>query len=93
MAGGARGAQRGAAPGGAAMGRLRRSGARGGGTPASGRGREAERGGAGSGAVPLLSVKPSEGRKKINKYIYIYLKKKITTAHPAFAVESVPPDC
>lgn len=42
IAAGARGAQRGAAPGGAAMGRLRSSGARGGGTPASARRREAE---------------------------------------------------
>lgn len=91
MAGGARGAQRGAAPGGAAMGRLRRSGARGGGTPASGRGREAERGGAGSGAVPLLSVKPSEGRKKINKYIYISKKKKSPQPTPPSLWRASPP--
>lgn len=60
-AGETRGAQRGAAPGGAAMGRLWRSGTRGGGTAASARRREAERGGAGSGAVVLLSPKPCEG--------------------------------
>lgn len=57
IAAGARGAQRGAAPGGAAMGRLRRSGARGGGTPASARRRPAQ-------PEPCEGIKDGGGEKR-----------------------------
>lgn len=90
MAAGACGAQRGAAPGGAAMGRLRRSSARGGGTPASARRREAERGGAGSRAVVLLSPEPCEGKKKIKK---IYVRKIKHHNPPRLRCGARPPDC